>query len=60
MMAGEDRRRVISETVDRIRNRAANQEMTPEILSGIKDDLIGLAARRDLFSLEDFPPPVRR
>ena len=57
MMAGEDRRRAISETVDRIRDRAANQEMTPEILSDIKDDLIGLAARRDLFSLEDFPPP---
>ncbi|WP_340150717.1 hypothetical protein [uncultured Sneathiella sp.] len=57
MMAGEDRRRAISETVDRIRDRAANQEITPEILSDIKDDLIGLAARRDLFSLEDFPPP---
>jgi len=56
-MAGEDRRRAISETVDRIRDRAANQEITPEILSDIKDDLIGLAARRDLFSLEDFPPP---
>ncbi|MEX1035336.1 MAG: hypothetical protein WDZ54_05230 [Sneathiella sp.] len=56
-MAAEDRRKAISETVDKIRSRAVNEDITPGILGDIKNELIGLAQCKELFSINDFPPP---
>lgn len=56
-MAQEERKSAIKETVDRIRKTAGQQEITKSMLEGIRDELISLARRKELFSIEDFPPP---
>jgi predicted metal-dependent enzyme (double-stranded beta helix superfamily) len=53
----EERNEEISKTVDRIRQMSGDGEIHPDILEGIKKELIALAAKKHLFSLEDFPPP---
>jgi predicted metal-dependent enzyme (double-stranded beta helix superfamily) len=48
----------IASTVVRIRGIEREYGVTPESLSRIKQELMTLAARIDLFPLEDFPPPA--
>ena len=56
-MAQEERKSAVKDTVDRIRQTAENQEITKAVLGDIRAELIGLASRKELFSIEDFPPP---
>ncbi|MZR29307.1 cysteine dioxygenase [Sneathiella litorea] len=56
-MASEDRQKAISETIHRIREKASGQEVTRDTLDNIREELITLARRKDLFSIENFPPP---
>jgi predicted metal-dependent enzyme (double-stranded beta helix superfamily) len=56
-MVQEKRVGAIKETVDRIREAAGQREITKPVLNDIRDELIKLARRKDLFSIEDFPPP---
>ena len=56
-MAQEERKTAIKETVDRIREAAGRTDITKSTLEGIRDELINLASRKELFSIEEFPPP---
>ena len=56
-MAQEERKGAGKETVGRIRQAAENQEITKAVLENIRAELIDLARRKELFSIEDFPPP---
>ena len=51
------RRQAVHEAVMRIRAIETAQGVTRRSLEDIKSVLIELAARKDLFPLEDFPPP---
>lgn len=51
------RKEAVNEAVMRIRAIETAQGVTRRSLEDIKSVLIELAARRDLFPLEDFPPP---
>jgi predicted metal-dependent enzyme (double-stranded beta helix superfamily) len=53
----DERRRLIDETVAGIRRIEAERGVTRESVALIKDRLIRLAAREDLFTVEDYPPP---
>ncbi len=53
----DQRRRAIADTVADIRSIEAHEGVNRSALSLIRERLIALAARTDLFSLEDFPPP---
>ena len=48
----------IAAAVANVRDIERAQGVTRESLAQIKDELQKLAARRDLFALEDFPPPA--
>ena len=54
----EQRTQAIQSTVARIRAIEAEQRMTPASLERIKQTLLELAARQDLFPLSDFPLPA--
>ncbi|TNE38228.1 MAG: cysteine dioxygenase [Alphaproteobacteria bacterium] len=56
-MIKEERRTAIAEAVARIRERTAGQDVTPELLDDIKQQLLHLAGKTHLFSVADFPPP---
>ena len=53
----ENRDRAIAETLDRVRAIEAAQGVTREALAEIRDVVIGLGARTELFPAEDFPIP---
>lgn len=59
MPSKEERARAIEETVHRIRYIEADQGVTRPSLAAIKDELLALAAKRDLFPPDDFPPPEK-
>src|SRR5690606_22760770 len=48
----------IAETVSRVRAIEAAQGVSADSLHAIRGELLALAARHDLFRLEDFPPPA--
>jgi len=48
----------IAATVAKVRDIERTQGVTRESLAQIKGELLKLAARSDLFPLEDFPPPA--
>jgi predicted metal-dependent enzyme (double-stranded beta helix superfamily) len=52
------RRAAIAATVAKVRDIERLQGVTPESLGHMKQELLTLAARLDLFPLEDFPPPA--
>lgn len=54
--AGE-RQKAITATVARVREIEATQGANPQSLEAIKAELMKLAARTELFPIEDFPPP---
>lgn len=56
-MAHEERKAAIRQSVDRIRKAAGGKEVTKSVLNGIRDELISLARRKELFAIEEFPPP---
>lgn len=56
-MAKEERRRAVSESVERIKKKASGQQLSKAVLGEIRDELIALARRKELFSIDDFPPP---
>ncbi|MFZ9407247.1 MAG: cysteine dioxygenase [Burkholderiaceae bacterium] len=58
MSRTEERRREVSQAVADIRAIEAREGMNRDALAHIRERLIRLAARTDLFSLEDFPPPA--
>ena len=51
------RQQAIAETVARVREIETRQGVNPPSLEAIKTVLMELAARKDLFPVEDFPPP---
>lgn len=52
------RANAVAETMDRIRSIESTQGVTPGGLDAIKAELVALAAQRELFSSEHFPPPA--
>jgi predicted metal-dependent enzyme (double-stranded beta helix superfamily) len=48
----------IADTVARVRETEANLGVNPESLEAIKSELMKLAAKTELFPVEDFPPPA--
>ena len=49
----------IADTVNQIRKIEASQGVNPDALEAIRSELLKLAAKTELFSLEDFPPPAK-
>jgi predicted metal-dependent enzyme (double-stranded beta helix superfamily) len=58
MTRADERKREIDAAVADVRAIEAGEGVTRESLGKIKDRLTRLAARRDLFDTEDFPPPA--
>lgn len=58
MSVAEQRRAAVSNAVSKIRENAAGAEISKEVLEMIKTELLALASKRDLFTLNDFPPPT--
>ena len=54
----EARAKIVSDTVNRIREIEHSKGVTRESLSEIREHLYALASQTDLFSKEDFPPPT--
>src|SRR3546814_6678655 len=54
----ERRAAAIAETISRIRAIEKRQGVTRPALDAIREELYALAARKELFSSEDFPPPT--
>lgn len=52
------RQQAVSAVLNDIRAILAQEELSRELLDKITNRLTQLAAQRDLFSLEDFPPPT--
>ena len=57
-MRTRERNRAISETVSKVREIESTQGVNPASLEAIKNELMKLAARTELFPVEDFPPPA--
>ena len=57
MGKAKERQEAIAQALDRIRRVEAEEGVTRATLERIKDELIELAAKRGLFTFEDFPPP---
>ncbi len=53
----EERQRAIVDSVARVREIESRLGVNPESLAAIKRELMKLAARTELFPIEDFPPP---
>ena len=53
-----DRQSAIAATVARVRDIESRQGVTAQSLEAIKDELIKLAAKTELFPIGDFPPPA--
>jgi len=53
----QERAREVSAAVADVREIEKHEGVTPQSLQKIKSRLLQLAARSDLFTLEDFPPP---
>ena len=51
------RRFAVSETVSKIRQIEYDLGVTPDSLAQIKNELIKLAEKKELFPTDDFPPP---
>ena len=51
------RQQAIDQTVARVREIETSRGVNPESLQAIKNELIKLAAKTELFPLEDFPSP---
>ena len=58
MARTDERKREIAATVADVRVIEEREGVTRESLGKIKQCLARLAARRDLFTAEDFPPPA--
>lgn len=54
----EARAKVVSDTVDRIREIEHTKGVTRESLSEMREHLYALASQQELFSRKDFPPPT--
>ena len=54
----EARAKVVSDTVDRIREIEHTKGVTRESLSEMREHLYALASQQELFPREDFPPPT--
>ena len=59
MLRTRERTREIDAAVADIRAIEQREGVTHESLEGIKQRLIALAARTDLFTVADFPPPEK-
>ena len=57
MTRSEQRKERIARSMTRIRDLAGKEAPNYETLGKIKGELIELAREKDLFSIEDFPPP---
>ncbi|MFN5512130.1 MAG: cysteine dioxygenase, partial [Burkholderiales bacterium] len=58
MSRTEERRRIVRQAVDDIRVIETREGVTRTGLALIRERLIALAARTELFSVEDFPAPA--
>jgi len=54
----EQRQQAIAATVARVREIETSRGANPQSLEAIKSELMKLAARTELFPIEDFPPPA--
>ncbi len=52
----EPRRRAIAQAIERVREIERSRGVNPGTLDAIKEIMLELAAQRELFSQEDFPP----
>ena len=55
----ELREQAVRETVDTVREIEKSHGVTRDGINAIKEELIKLALKSDLFPIEDFPPPNR-
>ncbi|USG61815.1 hypothetical protein NBZ79_02360 [Sneathiella marina] len=54
-----ERNKAVARTVDNIRRLTSGKTISAELLAEIKAELLALAAKRDFFSFQDFPPPEK-
>ncbi|MEE8555658.1 MAG: hypothetical protein V3T00_07330, partial [bacterium] len=52
----EPRRRAIAQAIERVREVERSRRVNPGALDAIKEIMLELAAQRELFPQEDFPP----
>lgn len=57
-LVAQRREEAIAETLARVRKIEATKGVNRESLNEMRDELYDLAARKELFSKNDFPPPV--
>jgi len=57
MSRAKKRQQAIDDCVSQIRNVVGNEAPSKETLEVVKEKLVALAGHKDLFALEDFPPP---
>ncbi len=57
MSVAEDRAKAVAETVARVRAIGAGQGVTREALAAIREELIALGLKRELFPDSEFAPP---
>ncbi len=55
MTIAEQRRQVVASTLDRVRAIEAEQGVNRAALAAIRDEMIALAARKELFPVDEFP-----
>ncbi|GLQ05511.1 cysteine dioxygenase family protein [Sneathiella chinensis] len=53
----DETKQEIARTVDQIRSKVDGQPVTLALLKEVREALLTLAARKDLFSFDAFPPP---
>ena len=53
----QERREAVGQVVGRIRDKIQGKDITAETLAIVEAELIDLAGREELFTLDDFPPP---
>jgi predicted metal-dependent enzyme (double-stranded beta helix superfamily) len=59
-MAGKsERSKAVARAVDKIRRLTEGKAIAPDLLTKIKAELLALAAKKDLFSFQDFSPPEK-
>ncbi|MEH6546193.1 MAG: hypothetical protein V7701_07190, partial [Sneathiella sp.] len=54
-----ERNKAVARTVANIRQLTDGKVIVPDLLTQIRAELLTLAAKKDLFSFQDFPPPEK-
>jgi predicted metal-dependent enzyme (double-stranded beta helix superfamily) len=59
MAKTNERNEAVTQTVNRIRELARGKAIDPAVLEEIKEELLFLATKKNLFSFQDFPSPEK-